>query len=383
MKGVVMSEKKSFPLLLCLLSLASSVLSLGFLLLWAINLEAAVRLFYAGACVCSRILPDALYGFGLRCSADLSTVSTFVPLLVFAFPAWQGIRALVRYGRTDDSELLWRPYPPHFAFFLVMLGLAGTLYGLMIGLQSSGVEGVAASGVSGEEVQDSVQRLLAGTATAVLSSLVGLVGAFFAARPLAWLFCRSLPLRIAEELPEDLEETVDRLCEGLGRMDRTVREVTRSLEPMPFEKIAKQLEALETQQRELVTGMSRASVALERCADGLSGADAADQKLERLVTEVSSLRADQTAKWDALSNTLAGVGQRLEGVVQAHSTEQIAAGQRMETAVREQAAAQAAVVDAVRELGETTRTGDRQRKEERTVFRKAFAAFLHEEADHG
>ena len=100
---------------------------------------------------------------------------------------------------------------------------------------SSGVEAVGAGEFSAVDVRDSVQRLLSGTATAVLSSLVGLIGAFMAARPVAWLFCRCLPLQVAEELPESLEETVERLAEGMGRMDKVVRAVTRSLEPVPLD----------------------------------------------------------------------------------------------------------------------------------------------------
>ncbi|MBT3193579.1 MAG: hypothetical protein HN341_13600 [Verrucomicrobia bacterium] len=378
-----MTEKKPFPLLLCAVSILSGILSLGFLLLWALNLEVAIRLFCDGLDLLSTVLPGAFYRFGVGCAADLSTISTLVPLLVFAFPAWQGFRALRHYRRTEDVELRWRPYPPHFAFFLIMLGLAGTLYGLMIGLQSSGVEAVAKSGLSSDAVQDSVQRLLSGTATAVLSSLVGLLGAFFAARPIAWIFCRSLPLVIAEELPEDLEDTVDRLCEGLGRMDRTVREVTRSMTPIPFEQITKQLDAIHAQHGELTQGMRQMCAALDRCAEGLSKADGLEKKVEGITAGVTALRNEQDARGQALATGVAALGERIERAGQEQSDAQLATGGRVEAAIREQGAGQAAVVDAVRELGETTRAGDRQRREERSVFRKAFAAFLQEESDNG
>lgn len=359
-----MTDKRRFPLLLAALSAICTALSLFFLLLWVVNLEEAIRLYFADVSFLARFLPASIYQVGMRCAADLSTVSTLVPFLMFAFPAVQGFRAVGRHLAESEEELIWRPYPPHFAFFLIMLGLTGTLYGLLIGLQSSGVEALASTGLKGEAVQDSVERLLSGTATAVLSSLVGLIGAFIAARPLAWLFCISLPLEIAEELPEDLEATVNRLSEGLGRMDRTVREVTRSLEPLPFAKLAQQLEQLETQNAELVAGVSRMCTVLERCANGLANAEAIDQKLEHALTQLSGLRTEQAAHTNTLNTAITG------------------AGDRVEAAIGEQAAGQAAMLETLRELGETAREGNRQQKQARSRLRKAFSTFAEERASN-
>ncbi len=359
-----MMEKRRFPLLLAVISTICTALSLFFLLLWVVNVEEAIRLFFADVSFLPRFLPANIYSLGLRCAADLSTVSTLVPFLMFVFPAIQGFRALGRHWANVDEELIWRPYPPHFAFFLIMLGLTGTLYGLLIGLQSSGVEALASTGLKGEAVQDSVQRLLSGTATAVLSSLVGLIGAFIAARPLAWLFCVSLPLDIAEELPEDLEATVDRLCEGLGRMDRTVREVTRSLEPVPLERVAQQLERLETQNAELVEGVNRMCTALERCAEGLTSVEGVDQKLEHALTQLSGLRTEQAAHTNTLNTAIVG------------------AGDRVQAAIGEQLAGQSVMIGALKDLGETAREGNRQQKQERSRLRKAFSTFAEERASH-
>jgi hypothetical protein len=359
-----MTEKRSVPLLLTAVSVVCTALSLFFLLLWVVNLEAAIQLFFADTRFLSRILPAAALRIGEACAADLSSVSTLVPLLMFAFPAFQGFRALVRLRAEEDDGLLWRPYPPHFAFFLIMLGLTGTLYGLLIGLQSSGVEALAASGLSGKAVQDSVQRLLSGTATAVLSSLVGLVGAFIAARPLSWVFCQSLPLDIAEELPEDLEATVDRLCEGLGRMDRTVREVTRSLEPLPLDQLAQQLGRLESQNNDLVDGINKMCSVLERCAEGLSVAEGVEQRMAQVVTELSGVRRDQASNTASLNASIVG------------------AGNRIQASVNEQVVAQAVVIETLREIGDATRAGTQLRKQERSRLRRALAMFSEEQSDN-
>ena len=67
-------------------------------------------------------------------------------------------------------------------------GTVGTLYGLLIGLDVSGVKELGDKAQTVDKINDSLDQLLGGTATALLSSLLGLVGAFLALRPLTWLY---------------------------------------------------------------------------------------------------------------------------------------------------------------------------------------------------
>ncbi len=58
-------------------------------------------------------------------------------MLIFLFV--QTFRVLVNQHRHPRfaKRLVADPYPPHFGFFLVMLGLAGTLYGLLSGTETT------------------------------------------------------------------------------------------------------------------------------------------------------------------------------------------------------------------------------------------------------
>ena len=209
---------------LSLLSLSSLLFLLPTTLAWLVNIEEAIRIQRPTWSFLEPLMPSALYQALLPFSADLSTITTFVPLLLLGFPFVMSLRIL-RFGEDADlrlRQLIYDPYPPHFPFFLVMLGLAGTLYGLLIGLDVSGVSALGEQGATPEHIQDTLDQLLGGTATALLSSLLGLAGAFLAARPLTWIF------HCAARMPADeeslgLNETLQHLIgdmQSLGSASR-------------------------------------------------------------------------------------------------------------------------------------------------------------------
>ena len=91
--------------------------------------------------------------------------------------------------------------------------MAGTLYGLFIGLDVSGVKELGEDGQMVDKIKQSLDQLLGGTATALLRSLLGLVGAFVAAKPLNWLFQWATELFDDEDLC--LSQTIECLVEDM------------------------------------------------------------------------------------------------------------------------------------------------------------------------
>lgn len=234
---------------LALLGSISFLLLIPSTLVWLVNLDVALRIHYPTWQGVQSWLPAVGYGGLLDYCDDLSTISTFIPMMLCLFPlvlAWR----VFRWGSDAPERLLhevYDPYPPHFPFFLVMLGLAGTLYGLLIGLDVSGVSTLGGEGMSPEKIQQTLDQLLGGTATALLSSLVGLAGAFLSARPLTWLCHRAVSMPTDAEAVS-LEETFRDLIqdmEALGKASQHFREQLggSSLQDLP--------EALEQIQQDL------------------------------------------------------------------------------------------------------------------------------------
>lgn len=199
---------------------------------WLVNLNLAIKMAAPGWVSVIPETPTGLLKLLVSLSGDLSTISTFVPVLLFAFPLIQSVRILRRPH--DDTASIHAmealPYPAHFPFFLVMLGLTGTLYGLWIGLSVSGVSAMAKSMPSAEDLPVVLERLLDGTATALLSSLMGLIGAFLAARPFPFLFERAACLEPVEE-ERSLAETIDHLTRDLKALSAASREFSTCLQP--------------------------------------------------------------------------------------------------------------------------------------------------------
>ena len=184
---------------------------------WLVNLEIALQDIFPDLTLIDSLVPILLYDWFAWLSADLSTISTLVPLLLALFPCIQCWRVL----KAGNDELARReissdPYPENFSYFLVMLGLAGTLYGLFIGLDVSGVKELAEKEQQIGNINESLDQLLGGTATALLSSLLGLIGAFLAARPLTWIFQWATELNEEEE--QGLSETIKKLVGDMQKL---------------------------------------------------------------------------------------------------------------------------------------------------------------------
>lgn len=223
-------QSRQRPMLL--LALASIVPLLFCLGAFLVNIEMAFRIFVPTLHVFDRILPNRLFSVWQILSADLSTVSTLIPVMILAFPLGQLIR--IHLKRESDPTLAQRlgpdPYPSHFGFFQVMLGLTGTLYGMFIGLDVSGVSELAGQSPTADSIRQSLDRLLGGTATALLSSLVGLIGAFITARPVPWLFGRVTGIK-ADETRQTLTSTIERLTDDLHGLSQASRTFTDYLNP--------------------------------------------------------------------------------------------------------------------------------------------------------
>lgn len=216
-----------------------------------VNIEMAIRIFVPTVHVFDRIFPSGLFHIWQILSADLSTVSTLIPLMILAFPLGQLIRLYLK--RDSDPTLAQRlgpdPYPSHFGFFQVMLGLTGTLYGMYIGLDVSGVSELAGQSPTADSIRQSLDRLLGGTATALLSSLVGLIGAFITARPVPWLFGRVTGIK-ADETRQTLTATIERLTDDLHGLSQASRTFTDYLNPDTANTVLQRMDRQEAATRE-------------------------------------------------------------------------------------------------------------------------------------
>jgi hypothetical protein len=230
------------------------------LVVWLLNVEQAFSAAGVHCVLVSGLLPESLVNKLLPLTVDLSTITTLVPVLLFVFPFFMGMRLLYKQKRDAGyrHRIVYDPYPPHFPFFLVMLGLTGTLYGLLIGLSSSGVDEIAAAVPSADSIRETVDRLLAGTATALLSSLLGLVGAFLAARPFTWWF-RSMAGIPEDEGNRSLSETVSGLVRDMQALSHASREFGERLNVASADSIDQRLTAIESAIGRLATAVESTS----------------------------------------------------------------------------------------------------------------------------
>ena len=228
-----------------------------------VNIECAGRIFKPDFFLFNNVFPKWLYDLYVFLSADLSLVSTFIPLLMLIYPLVQAIRILRRLETEPGfaHQLEADPYPQQFGFFFVMLGLTGTLYGMMIGLDVSGVGDLASATPSQDMIRRSLDRLLGGTATALLSSLVGMIGAFLVAKPIPWLFRRAAGIE-ADESRRTLSETVERLTEDLRALSQASRVFAEHLKPDAAAGLLERLDRQETAVKELTQHLKQICTSL-------------------------------------------------------------------------------------------------------------------------
>ncbi len=312
---------------LSLLSSVSLLLLFPSFLLGLVNLELGLRVLVPGWVVLERIVPAGLFASMAFFSADLSSISTLVPVLLFLFPFFIARRILRHREGEEDAlrQLVYDPYPPHFPFFLVMLGLVGTLYGLLIGLDTSGVSQLGTQAPTPEQIQETLDRLLGGTATALLSSLLGLVGAFLAARPLTWVFYWAACIP-AEDDRVSLSETLHQLTSDLRQLGEasrsfgerlhltevesipaTLRDVRDALQGIQQSLAAQHDEAIQRGQAANQALLQSLEQARESHAAQLRTAEAAEQLAVSVRGAVEQAEGDRRASADHRSAILAAL----------------------------------------------------------------------------
>ena len=244
----------------------SLVLLLVSIVAWLVNLEIALQSLVPGVVLVSDLLPAGIHEKFVWLSADLSTISTLVPVLLLLFPCLQSWNVLKAGSNAlDRREIPSDPYPLNFSYFLVMLGLAGTLYGLLIGLDVSGVKNLGEVGQTVDKIKDSLDQLLGGTATALLSSLLGLIGAFLAAKPFTWLFQWATELSEEEEL--GLTETIERLVGDMQSLGDASRAFGERLDGTSIQDVPNTLVEIKGELAGLKEELARANQRIEGLGD--------------------------------------------------------------------------------------------------------------------
>ena len=317
-----MKTKVNLPLQI--LTWICGIAIIPLLVLWLVNVQVAVQVFVPQAGLFERILPPQWLAVAQWLSADLSSISTLVPLLLLAFPFVQGIRMLHLGTRAGAQDIDWEadPYPPHFAFFLVMLGLVGTLYGLMIGLDLSGVSDLAGETLSQDSIRQSLDRLLGGTATALLSSLVGILGAFAASRPLAWVFRRAAGLQ-TEARRHSLSDTVTHLTKELEALASASRSTAGLLSPATAEALLVKLDRQCESTDLLCRHVEQLQAALQTIAQMLADQQGIKDAVIAMQSDVSRTAAQTDAMREALSalqSSAEGQGQVLRAIADADAS---------------------------------------------------------------
>ena len=378
---------------------------------WLVNVEIALQAIFPDLIIISDLLPSGVYAWLEWLSADLSTISTLVPVLLALFPCVQCWNVL----RAGNDELARRqlssdPYPENFSYFLVMLGLAGTLYGLLIGLDVSGVKELGEKTQTVDKINDSLDQLLGGTATALLSSLLGLIGAFLAARPLTWIFQWATELDEEEEL--GLSETIERLVgdmRSLGdasrafgeRLDGTsIQDVPATLAEIKTElaglrqeltKANERIDGLGNSQREgqaMLTPLQELGRLgnLENLLGRIGDAhEAGNETEQRMLGSLESMQRDQLAQAHKTNEDFAVMVQSLREMEQylVELKESGASGtEKLEEMVSQIRSANA-ILNLSREVGQSQReemlnllkAAQADRKAERNALRSAFGQF--------
>ena len=369
----------------CLVLLIPSVVA------WLVNLELAIKIFAPSFTLLELVLPGSIFRTCVLLSVDLSTVSTLVPLLLFLFPLIQGIRAVRGRLSAPATGNEWMPYPPHFPYFLVMLGLFGTLYGLLIGLEVSGVEGFVAYRPTSDSISQALTRLLAGAATAIWSSLLGLIGAFLAAQPIPWLFRRLIGVAQPPETVS-LAHTVHALTVDLRGLAEASLEFRNTLAPEAVKGFLGKLDEIELNLRNLTEAMAHVTSAAEKLA-----AERQEEReaLQQQTVELKAISA-KVQQLDMIGDTGRKTLSRLESVqlsfdkaieLQAGWTRYFAEANeaaRLSAATLTRIAADlpsysTGIQQKLESVIESNRDNLRKLTEERDSFRRSLAAYVKQE----
>jgi hypothetical protein len=260
---------------LTILLILGGVLMIPAFFAWVVNVEIGMRTIFPGWKLLESVLPSFIYDSFLIFSDDLSTISTFIPLLLILYPlvmSWK-VWKLKAEQEGALSKLEHDPYPDNFPFFLVMLGLVGTLYGLLIGLDVSGVKSIGEDADSPDRIKNALDQLLGGTSTALLSSLIGLLGAFLAAKPLTAFFHWAACLPKVESV--GLGETIEGLVEDMKTLSNSSREFSERLNSTHVQEVSTTLSEIRTE----MTGLRQELSHTNQIIEGLGEAQKAGQSM--------------------------------------------------------------------------------------------------------
>lgn len=354
---------------LVLLAGVSFLLCLPATLLWLVNLDVAIQVHHPSWRGFEGIIPAGSYqALRVYCD-DLSTISTLILLLLCLFPLGLAVRVW-KWGADAQDRLLhviYDPYPPHFPFFLVMLGLAGTLYDLLIGLDVSGVSDLGGETISSEKIQQTFDQLLGGTATALLSSLLGLAGAFLAARPLTWLCHRAVQMPVPDE-SLSLEETFRGLIQDMQALGCASEDFREQLGLEDFPEFPKSLQQIQSDVQLLREG-----------AENKSFEKSVVDVLQLMQQHQQELAAQQALQGTALIEKLSALEEKMGSQLAAQQEgnqvlralgEQMASLSSQQKATGEQASQQRTEILAHLRQEHSDRIGDR------SALRQAFGTFL-------
>jgi len=354
---------------LALLGGVSFLLFLPATVLWLVNFDSALRVQRPEWQGFERIIPSKVYQtLSVYCD-DLSTISTLIPLLLLLFPLILAVRVW-KWGSDSPERLLheiYDPYPPHFPFFLVMLGLAGTLYGLLIGLDVSGVSTLGGNAISPEKIQQTLDQLLGGTSTALLSSLLGLAGAFLAARPFTWLCHRAVHMPVPDETLS-LEETFRGLIQDMQALGRASQEFREQLGLGDFPDFPKSLEQIQSDVQMLREG-----------GENKSFEKSVVTVLNLMQQHQQELAAQQTVQGNALFEKLSSMEEHVRCQVTAQEEGNQALrvlGDQLASWASKQEAAQLQGSQQRTEMIEHLQQEHRDRDGDRSALRQAFGKFL-------
>lgn len=357
----------------CFILLVPSVLA------WIVNVELAFRSLMPGWHFFEVLMPAGMFRVLTPLAADLSTVTTLTPILVLIFPMIQSIRVIRRINNgISADELAWLPYPDRFSFFLVMLGLAGTLYGLLIGISVSGV-GSLSGAANTASISDALEHLLDGTATALLSSLAGLAGAFVAAEPGTWVFKRLAGCAKVEE-DTGLAEVLEVLTNDLKELSNASREVRNSIGADSAGKLFGTLERIDEAVAGTLGRIDGMKSSLERISSAQEQAAVSLDFLKRLESIDSTLSAvsNKLAGIDGFEQIVRSVDGKLTGI--AGSLEKTAqsaakANESMETLIKETNSRGLAVEQGLAGVAGAVRENSGEMSRDREAVRKAFALY--------
>jgi hypothetical protein len=340
-------------------------------IIWLLNVELALQSAGIQYNFIGSILPENIYNLILPLTADLSTITTLVPVLLFAFPLFMAIR-IQRHTKTDPNyihRIIYDPYPPHFPFFLVMLGLTGTLYGLLIGLSASGVDEIAASVPSADNIRETVDRLLAGTATALLSSLLGLLGAFLAARPFTWIFRKMAGIK-EEESQHSLMETVATLTRDLQTLSHASREFSERLNVGAAERIDQRLTNIDSTINNLTENINQTNKTLDKLVE----------LQELTITQLVPLKyLSELQQLKNIEKHTATTAENL--IINSDKLESVRAGQEKITTTAEQLASeikqsQTITKQSLDNISALLTANNRDNKDDRSALRKAIGHYI-------